>query len=84
MARINTNQLIQHATSYADRVDQVQRDPMVRKAWMDAAADAASAVASVKTAAQETRAAWYRTDAARTAARTTATTGTDLTGVRAA
>jgi len=63
MARINTNQLIEHATSFADRVDQVQRDPAVRKAWMEAGADAATALNSVKAAAYETRAAWRRTDA---------------------
>ncbi len=63
MARINTNQLIEHATSFADRVDQVQRDPAVRKAWTEAGGDAAVAVASVKAAAFETRAAWRRTNA---------------------
>ena len=62
MARINTPQLIEHATSFADRVDHVQRDPAVRKAWMEAGSDAAMAVSSVKAAAQETRAAWRRTD----------------------
>ncbi len=44
MARINTNQLIEHATSFADRVDQVQRDPAVRKAWMEAGGDAVMSI----------------------------------------
>jgi hypothetical protein len=63
MARINTNQLITHATSFADRVDQVQRDPAVRKSWMEAGGDAATALSSVKAAALEMRAAWRRTNA---------------------
>lgn len=62
MARINTTQLVQHATSFSDRIDQVQRDPAVRKAWMEAGGDVAAAVTSVKGAANETRAAWRRTD----------------------
>ena len=65
MARINTNELIQHATSFTDRVDQVQRDPAVRKAWMEAGADATTALRSVRAAADETRAAWRRTDVGR-------------------
>lgn len=63
MARINTNQMIEHATSFADRVDQVQRDPAVRKAWMEAGGDAAAALSSVRAAANETRLAWRRTGA---------------------
>ena len=64
MARINTTQLIEHATSFTDRIDQVQRDPAVRKAWTEAAGDATAAFTSAKSAANETRAAWRRSGGA--------------------
>ena len=82
MARINTPQLIEHATSFADRVDRVQRDPAVRKAWMEAGADATAALTSVRAAAQETRAAWRRADAA--GAGVGVGVGVDLTDAHAA
>ena len=62
MARINTNQLVAEATAFADRVDRVQRDPAVRKAWNEAREDVTTALGSIKGAADETRAAWRRTD----------------------
>jgi hypothetical protein len=62
MARIDTTQLTRNATAFADRIDQVQKDPAVRKAWTEAGGDIATAFTSVKAAADETRAAWRRTD----------------------
>lgn len=60
MARLNTTLLVLQATDIGFRVDQVQRDPAVRKAWAEAGKDTARAVSSVRRAAWETRAAWYR------------------------
>ena len=61
MARINTTQMVQLGTSYGSRVQQVQQDPAVRKAWTEAALNVRAAVTSSTAAVAETRAAWSRT-----------------------
>jgi hypothetical protein len=61
MARINTNQMVQLGTTYGSRVQQVQQDPAVRKAWTEAAVNLRQALTSTTAAVTETRAAWSRT-----------------------
>jgi hypothetical protein len=73
MARLNTTLLVRQATDIGFRVDQVQRDPAVRKAWADAGSDTARAVSSIRRAALETRAAWHRTQPDGTGAASVAT-----------
>jgi hypothetical protein len=59
MARINTTQLI-NATNLVSRACQVQQDPAVQKAWIQAGGDVATAAKSFARAAVETSAAWRR------------------------
>ena len=73
MARMNTTQLIHHATTLGHRADEVQKDPAVRKAWSEAGRDVARAAKSLAEAGVETRAAWRRAG----------TGGADLTGLLA-
>jgi hypothetical protein len=61
MARLNTTLLVLQVTDVGFRVDQVQRDPAVRKAWAEAGSDTRRAVTSIGRAASETRSAWHRT-----------------------
>ncbi len=61
MARLNTTLLVHQVKDIGFRVDQVQRDPAVRKTWAEARSDTARAVSSISRAALETRAAWHRT-----------------------
>lgn len=63
MARINTTQMVQLGTTYGNRVQQVQQDPAVRKAWTEAAMNIRMAVTSTTAAVTETRDAWQRTAA---------------------
>lgn len=74
MARLNTTLLVHQVTDICLRVDQVQRDPAVRKTWAEARSDTARAVSSISRAILETRAAWHRTqpDGAGVASATTA------------
>ena len=62
MARINTTQLIHHATGICSRVNEVQKDPAVQKAWAEAARDLGRAAKSVAHAGIETRSAWRRAE----------------------
>ena len=69
MARINTIQLIDNAIQVGDlaqRVQQVQQDPAVQKAWIHAGDDITAAAKSITAAWFETRAAWLRTGPGRT------------------
>ena len=65
MAHINMTQLINNATyasALVDRAYQVQQDPAVQKTWSEACSDLAKSFRSLRTAIDETRAAWRRTD----------------------
>lgn len=62
MARINTTELVHHATNVGGRVQQVVQDPAVKTSWSQAGGDLAQAATSVKAAFAETQAAWRRTD----------------------
>jgi hypothetical protein len=61
MARINTQQMVKLGTTYGSRVQQVQQDPAVRRAWTEAAVNLHMALTSTTSAVTETRAAWSRT-----------------------
>lgn len=61
MARINTQQMVQLGTTYGSRIQQVQQDPAVRKAWTEAAMTIRQAVTATTAAVTETRDAWGRT-----------------------
>lgn len=60
MARINTDQLVRHATNLGPRLYAVQQDPAVQKAWAMAGRDVLTAAKSLTEAAVETRSAWRR------------------------
>lgn len=60
MARLNTTVMVLRATDVGFRLNQVQSDPAVRKAWAEAGSDTARALASFGRAYAETRQAWYR------------------------
>jgi hypothetical protein len=60
MARINTNQMVQLGTTYGSRVQKVQQDPVVRRAWTEAAINLRQALTSTTSAVAETRDAWVR------------------------
>jgi hypothetical protein len=62
MPRLNTTQLVLQVADVGFRVDQVQRDPAVRKSWADAWDDAVRAGCSTKLALAETLSAWHRTE----------------------
>lgn len=60
MAHINTALLVFNATGIVARVNTVQREPAVRRAWAQAGRDVARATRSVTAAAAVTRSAWYQ------------------------
>jgi hypothetical protein len=60
MARMNTTQLIHHATNLGYRAKEAQKDPAAQKAWSEAGRDVARAAKSLAAAGVETRAAWRR------------------------
>lgn len=60
MARIDTTQLIHHATNFCDRAYEVRQDPAVQKSWTVAGRDVARAAKSLAEACIETRVAWRR------------------------
>lgn len=61
MAKLSTIQMIDLTVGLAVRVNEVQQDPAVRKAWHGAAQDTTRAVKSVAGAMSESLAAWRRT-----------------------
>lgn len=73
MARLNTALLVHKVADIGFRVDQVQREPAVRKAWVEAGSDTARAVSSIRRAASETCAAWHRTQPRRVGVASAAT-----------